>query len=839
MLSRCNEALIRARDEPELLVSICQLAIDLGGFRLAWVGYAQDDLAKTIAPQAHAGAKDEYLAEIALSWDEGHPAGKGPAARAIRTLTAVVVPDVQAPASGFVFVREALIRGYRGVVCLPLRHGQKALGVLSLFLADVVALPPAEIGVLQELADNLAFGIINLRAREERQRTHEAVLTMARGISAAIGRDFFQQLMQSLVEALGADAGLVAGYHEGQPELARTLGAAGHGEDWSGFNLATSGLPITNLEPAAVWTVESEAGRRFPESPFLVERRVESFVGTKLVDAEGRSIGLMFVFFGQPLQRPDFVSSSLRIFAARAAAEIERRTADARTQEQAALLDKAQDAILVRDLQHRITFWNQSAERLYGWTKAEVINRSVRELLYFDPGVFDRAMTRLLAQGDWVGELTQVTKTGKNLMIEGHWTLVRREDGTPHSVLAINTDITERKSLEQQFRRAQRMESIGTLAGGIAHDLNNLLAPITMGVDLLRSSQELTGRNIKVLDNIKRSADRGVNLVKQVLSFAREVENAKVPLSIRHVIREVESIMENSFPKNISLESQLAAELPLVEADPTQLNQVLLNLCVNSRDAMPNGGRLVLRALEATVDQQYAAMNRGSTPGRYVVIEVIDTGTGISKTIIDRIFEPFFTTKEFGQGTGLGLATVLGIVRAHGGFVTVYSEPGKGTTFKVYLPAQTGSAEVPADLPPEELLRGSGELVLVVDDEASIREVTRATLESAGYRVVTAEDGADAMCRFADHHAEVALVLTDMMMPVMDGRALILALRRHDPQVEIIAVSGLNANGQVARVAHAGIAHFLTKPYTAGDLLRSIQAVLAKPAREATPSAPA
>ena len=507
----------------------------------------------------------------------------------------------------------------------------------------------------------------------------------------------------------------------------------------------------------------------------------------------------------------------------------DRRAAEERLQEQAALLDKAQDAILVRDLEHRILYWNRSAERLYGWTAAEAVGRSVRELLYRDATAFDEATRNAFACGEWVGEIEQYTKAGEKLSVEGHWTLVRDDRGNPKSILAINTDITQRKKLEQQFLRAQRMESIGTLAGGIAHDLNNLLAPISMGVDLLRRHQQ-DPKAHTIIDTIGRSAKRGADLVKQVLSFARGVEGERVSIQVNPLIGEIASIVGNTFPKNIRLDTGISGGVWLIRGDPTQVNQVVLNLAVNARDAMPEGGTLTITAENVEVDEQYAVMNRTVSPGRYVVISVTDTGWGIPREIMDRIFDPFFTTKEIGKGTGLGLSTVMGIVRSHGGFVNVYSEPGKGTTFKIYLPAQGGdeSGIQKREASVEQFPRGNGELILVVDDEASILDITKQTLEAFGYGVITADDGAQAIGQFALTRDRVKLVLTDMMMPVMDGPALIAALRRIDPHVRIIAASGLNANGNVAKAANLGVKHFLPKPYSADTLLVALQRVLSE-----------
>jgi len=508
-----------------------------------------------------------------------------------------------------------------------------------------------------------------------------------------------------------------------------------------------------------------------------------------------------------------------------------RRSAEERMEQQAALLDQASDAILVRDLEQRILFWNRGAEKIYGWSATEVLGRSVASVLYTDTTPLQLAVETVLQRGEWSGELQHKTKAGGLVMVFGRWTLMRDRDGRPKSILAINTDITERKRLEAQFLRAQRMESIGTLAGGIAHDLNNLLAPIVMGVGLLKSYAPGEPAQ-RVIGNIERSARRGTDLVKQVLSFARGVEGARVSLDVRAIVDEIEAIVANTFPKTVTFVRSASGPTWPVLGDATQINQILLNLCVNARDAMPAGGRLTIGLANLTIDESLAVMHRGVTPGRYVVIEVTDEGSGMSPEVQERLFEPFFTTKEHGKGTGLGLSTVLGIVRSHGGFVTVQSEIGRGSTFKVHLPAPP-AGDVPA---PEATastdtssLRGRGELVLVVDDEASILTITRQTLEAYGYRVLVAEDGAQAIGVFATHRDEIAVVVTDMMMPVMDGPALVGALRRIRPEVPVIAVSGMANRAQTGRAMELGLRHFLAKPFSAESLLRLLAEALAGP----------
>jgi len=500
----------------------------------------------------------------------------------------------------------------------------------------------------------------------------------------------------------------------------------------------------------------------------------------------------------------------------------------ARLREQADMLDLAQDAILIRDLDHTIKFWNQGAERIYGWTRDEAVGRSIRDLLYADPEKFDRPTAAVLADGSWTGDLEHTRKDGETLIVEGRWTLIRDAQGEPDRILAINTDVTDRKRLLQQFLRAQRLESIGTLAGGIAHDLNNVLTPILLSVAVLRM-RSTDGPTLDALALIESSAQRGADMVKQVLGFARGYERSDVMIDVARVLHQVARVVRDTFPKDVVLRFEVPDELWTLTGDPTQIHQVLLNLLVNARDAMPEGGSLRISGENIHLDANYAAMCREATPGPYVLITVIDSGTGMSASVMQRIFDPFFTTKEVGSGTGLGLSTVQAIVKSYGGFVSVYSEVGVGTTFRVYLPANMQVPKAGLDDADGELVLGRGELILVVDDERSVREISREALEAAGYRVVTAMDGADAVAQYSQRRAEIALVLTDMLMPIMDGPTTIRALRRIDPEVRIIGASGLGTNGAVARAADAGVCDFIAKPYTAEALLRMVRRVIDEP----------
>jgi two-component system cell cycle sensor histidine kinase/response regulator CckA len=504
----------------------------------------------------------------------------------------------------------------------------------------------------------------------------------------------------------------------------------------------------------------------------------------------------------------------------------ERKRGEEQIREQAALLDQAQDAILVRDLDQNILFWNKGAERIYGWTAEQAVGKNAQELLLKSPSPqFETARQALIDKGEWRGEIHQIRRDGSEIIVDSRWTLVRDDLGAPTSILVINTDITEKKRMEAQFLRAQRMESIGTLAGGIAHDLNNVLSPILMAIDTLqlKATDETSKKWLEVL---RTNAERGGNMVRQVLSFARGVEGERVALQPKHLIKEIVKILRETLPKSIEISYNLPEDLWIISADATQMHQVLMNLCVNARDAMPDGGSILIKAENTFLDENYARMHIEAKAGRFVVVKVSDTGPGMSQEIQSRIFEPFFTTKEMSKGTGLGLSTALTIVKSHGGFINVYSEMHKGSQFALYLPALDAPGMVKAGALQTDLPLGNGELILVVDDEESIRVITQGTLETFGYKVVTASDGTEALALYADRKNEIAVVLTDMVMPFMDGPATIRALTRMNPKVRIIAASGFATGHRAADASLEGVSVFLNKPYTAEKLLKALAQVL-------------
>jgi two-component system, cell cycle sensor histidine kinase and response regulator CckA len=392
-------------------------------------------------------------------------------------------------------------------------------------------------------------------------------------------------------------------------------------------------------------------------------------------------------------------------------------------------------------------------------------------------------------------------------------------DGHPTRTIGIHMDITEKKQLEAQFLRAQRLESLGTLASGIAHDLNNVLTPILSVAQLLPLRlPNLDDRTQNLLKILESSARRGADLISQILSFAQGIEGKHVSIQPAHLLLDIQKIVEQTLPKSIEIDRAIPADLWTVSGDMTQLHQVLMNLCVNARDAMPQGGTLSIQAANLSIDPAFARTHLDARAGNYVEITITDTGTGIAPQLLDRIFDPFFTTKEVGKGTGLGLSAVLGIVKSHGGFLDIQTQINQGTQFHVYLPASNPPSQPHQDEP--ELPPGQQHLVLVVDDEKAITELIKTTLETYNYRVLTANNGAEAIAIYRQHRDAIDGVLIDMMMPVMDGLTTVTALHQLDPELPIVAMSGINSIEAIAQAKRFGCQYFLAKPYTNCDLLQ-------------------
>lgn len=504
----------------------------------------------------------------------------------------------------------------------------------------------------------------------------------------------------------------------------------------------------------------------------------------------------------------------------------EQKRVENRLRQQAALLEVAHDAIIVADVAGPVQFMNYAATELLGRTLEEAMGKDLRSVIRAAlDAQLSLAFQEVQSRGEWSGELELTNARADLRVVDSRWALVTDAAGQKRSVLITCNDITEKKQLEVQYLRAQRLESVGTLASGVAHDLNNVLTPIIMGVDVLKESVTLP-EDRTLLTMMAESAARGKETVKQLLTFARGTVTQKGPVQLRHVIKEVVRLLQQTLPKNIQIYSDYSSGPSTVMADPSQLHQVLMNLCVNAKDAMPDGGVLSVTLRGELLESTAPKLHPKSRPGRYAVLTVADTGTGIPSDVLPRIFDPFYTTKPLGKGTGLGLATVLGIVESDGGFVLVDTKPEQGTAFRVYLPAlgvesAAGGAEAVPTAP-----RGRGELILVVDDEQAILRIAESLLSHNGYQVILAPNSSEALRLFDKHRTEVRVVLTDVMMPFGDGRELVTHLRQRAPDLPVVAMSGLISPESKAELLQRGAHAFLSKPFSAFDLLTVLENVL-------------
>jgi PAS domain S-box-containing protein len=783
--SGISEAIVRLHDTQQLYQQACRIAVEQGGLVMAWVGLVEPE-GQALRPVACWGRDEGYLDTIQVRTTDDHREGRGPAGVAFRTGASACCNDIAADTEFFASQPEALQRGYRSCAAFPLTREGRSVGVLVVYGDQPWYFDREELQVLNSLAENISFAIESHLRERQRLQAEEALRS-----SEGRYRTLFEYAPDGIVIADAGSTFLNAN--------ASALRMFGYTRD-EFINLRVVDVVVEHEIPKIAPTLTTIKGGAEYHRELQLRRKDGSVFPAELIAAlmpDGNLLGMI-----RDIN--------------------ERQRAEARFRR---LVDSNAQGVMFWNTKGDITGANDAFLHMVGYTREDLNNglikwEEVTPLEYRDLDL--RAFEEIKATGVCTPiEKEYVRKDGSRVPVFSGAAIF---EDNPDEGFCFVLDLTERKKLERQFLRAQRMESVGTLAGGIAHDLNNSLGPILMSLEILKmrfpdpESEEL-------LEIIRSSAQRGADMVRQVLSFARGVEGLRLDVQVKHLIRDIEKIARDTFLKHIEVRTSLPNDLWTVVGDATQLHQVLLNLCVNARDAMPEGGKLTISATNLVIDAQYAGLNSEARPGPYVSLQVEDTGTGIPPEILEKIFDPFFTTKEVGKGTGLGLSTSLGIVKSHGGFIRVYSELRKGTKFRVYLPAQTGAVPEVLDQI-VEMPRGHGELILVVDDESSVREITRQTLEAFGYRVVLASDGAEAVAIYAARPQEIAVLLTDMMMPGIDGPATIQVLRKMNPKLPIIAASGLSNDGQVAKVMNLGVKHFLPKPYTAETLLKTLRQVL-------------
>jgi PAS domain S-box-containing protein len=696
--------------------------------------------------------------------------------------------------------------GVQTFVCVPIKSDGQVVGTLSLSHSEKISVEPRVVKAAGSLANYLATLFDRLQAREAVSRSEAELSTVYDRVPSVLC--LFDEQLQivranlaatEFAERTGTSSGLLR-----VGEFFHCKSLSGNNEV-CGQQTACGGCHLRRVLSETLTTGKSQRQVRMTKT---IVRQGEPAEIVLLVSTERIQLGHTI----RVLMCLEDITKNVR--------------ADEQIRSQAALLDITGDAIFVRDFYDRITYWNEGASRLYGWTPAEAVGRLATELMP-DNNPFEsaRALHAVQHHDEWAGEMKQKSRDGRELVIQSRWTLVREPDGQPKAILVVNTDITEKKQLESQLLRSQRLESIGTLASGLAHDLNNVLAPIMMAVQFIKDNTEDDGMKT-CFQTLETCSRRGADIIRQVLMFARGVEGERILLNPKHLIQEMQRIANETFPRSIEINTRISKSPCILLGDATQIQQVIMNLCVNARDAMPQGGALTIGLDRKELDAASATIHPKAKAGSYVVISVADTGTGIPAELLDKIFDPFFTTKPLGQGTGLGLPTVLGIAENHGGFVHLETKPDKGTTFFVYIPAAPGEAAGERSRDAAEPVKGSGELILVVDDEPSVRKLACAILNRSGYRTVTASEGREGIKVFAEQLQDIKLVVSDLMMPQLDGPGMLRELRQIRPEIRCIIITGLGEENRITEAKSAGADMILNKPFSAEQLVAHVQQLL-------------
>jgi PAS domain S-box-containing protein len=812
-ISAVNEAVLHKTEEPLLLQEVCRCIVQHAGYRMAWVGFLNDGEPKRIYPVAEAGFEQGYLHPIDVRCDDSER-GRGPAGTAARTRKPAIVRNTATDAGFALWRAEATARGYASVIGLPLLTGENLLGVLTIYSAQPDAFDQQEVHLLCELAGDLAFGIQVLRTRAEQARAEEALIEE---------RHLLHTLMDNLPDLIyfkdrESHFTRINKAHAkafGLKDPAQAVGKA----DFDFFTdehaqqayadeqeIIRTGQPVLSKEEKETWPDGRETWASTTKMP--------------LRDAIGDIIGT----FG--ISR-DVTERKRAEEALRESEEHFRR-----------FIENVPLGVCRTTPDGRVLVANPALVRMLGYDSWQELASRNLEVEALEAGYPRSAFREQIEREGEVGGLEAAWKRrdGSVMFVRESARAFRADDGRVLYYDCIVEDVTERRRLGEQLRQSQKMEAVGCLAGGVAHDFNNLLTVVIGYSDLLLKRPPATCAGMRPpVEEIKKAAERAASLTRQLLAFSRKQMLQPQILDLNSLLTDVDEMLRRMIGEDIELATHLPSGLGRVKADPGQIEQVIMNLAVNARDAMPQGGQLTLEAANVELDSSHASSHESVLPGHYVMIAMSDTGIGMDAETQAHIFEPFFTTKEVGKGTGLGLATVYGIVKQSGGSIRVYSEPGKGTTFKVYLPRIDEAVEViaPTNMPVDELSRGC-ETILLAEDEEAVRSLVRGVLESTGYQVLETKGANDALEVGERHRKHIHLLLTDVVMPQMSGAELVKHLAPLHPETKVLYMSGYTDHAVVRHGLLNSSTAFLQKPFTPDALALKVREVLDGAARQGT-----
>lgn len=807
-LSECNQMLVRTTEESELVQKICQIVVDEGGYRLAWVSFCWQDEKKTVRPVAHAGFEDGHLKTLDITWADNE-GGRGPTGRAIRTGELSLVVDIRTDPDYLPWRAEALRRGYLSSVALPLIADGQTLGALSLYSEKAEGFPEEELKLLRELADDLAFGIIAIRIRDEREQALErlreseatlrvllnaspesAFLIDPKGVVLAANLTVSQRLEKSSDELIGSCV-----YDLLPPDVAE--------------------LRREYVQQA----IQTREPVRFED--VRAGRYIDNYI-CPVLDAGGTVTRLALE--GIDITDRKRVEETIR--------ERERYFRS--------LLYSIYEDILVINNQNQITDANKDFLDTLGRKREDIIGRRCHEVLHgFDspcnehgkncgvPEVFRTGLP-------WSCRNQRLGADGSGKWVDTLLSALRNEAGEITHVIEAMRDVTHEIKLEAQFRQAQKMEAIGTLAGGIAHDFNNILGIIVGYTEIIHFDLSADPEKRENLKQVMQACARAKDIIRQILAFSRRGEQEEPrPVFVSLLLKETLKLMKVGLPSNIEIRQTIETgpKEDMILANPSQIHQVIMNLCTNARHAMrEHGGILEARLSPLVFAENDPSRAKTLEPGSYLRLSVMDTGHGMEPDIIERIFEPYFTTKGPGQGTGLGLAVAHGIVKSHGGEITVYSEPGKGTVFDVYFPRVEETPTPEIDRPAAPIPTGK-ETILFVDDEVPLTEVGKKMLERLGYRVIIKNNSAEALDAFFDNPNMYDVVITDLTMPGKTGIEFSKELLNIRPDIPIILCTGFSETVTSEKAKAIGIREFITKPLALNEIAGAIRRALIRSER--------
>jgi PAS domain S-box-containing protein len=802
-LSKCNEALVRASSEMELLGSICRILVGEGGYKLAWIGYAEEEQAKSINVIAQCGYEEGYLETLNITWADTER-GRGPTGTALRNGKPSVVKDIRNDPGFSVWRAEAVKRGYASSIALPLIGDEKTFGALNMYASEPDAFDKEEIELLEQLAGDLSYGIMALRMREKHREAEEALRESEQHL-----RVIFDTAQEGIIQISSTGQIVFA-----NRRMAEMFGCTLDEVIGSSFN--------DHVHPDQKADSRASMGRLLSGEVDVVS------VERHLVRKDSND------FWGhisaRRLEGPDGKVTAL-VGIVTDITEVKNATEALKRSEEKyrSLFEESKDVIYISSPEGKFIDINPAGVALFGYSsKEEFLAVDITRQLYVDPSERTKFMQSIEKQGfvtDY--EVRMKRKNGEELSVMTIFgSTVRNEQGNIVAYRGIMRDMTEHRKLEQQLRESQKMEAIGQLAGGIAHDFNNILSAIVGYGGMMQMKMSPDDANRLNVEQILVAADRAANLTHSLLAFSRkQIINPK-PINLNDIISKAEKLLSRLIREDVELRTQTANRDLTVWADSLQIEQVLMNLATNARDAMPTGGQLILKTEEIDLNDELMMQGGILRPGRYALLTVTDTGSGMDEETLEKIFEPFFTTKEVGKGTGLGLAMVYGIIKQHNGYILASSQPGKGTTFSIYLPLTEPAAREPESMQTGSPAPRGTETILMAEDNDAVRKMTSTMLNGHGYVVIEAADGEEALRQFREHQDSIHLIILDVVLPKKNGKEVYEEVKRTRPGIKVLFTSGYTADVIHSKgIVDEGL-HFISKPASIRELLQKVRDVL-------------